>query len=56
MLIDSACDLLCPTTIEYRRERGYYRGGKTLGDDKTNDHDMGCKGKYTRFGVVNEDT
>mgnify|MGYP001820215602 FL=1 len=34
----------------------YSRGGKTRGDNQANDHDMGCKEKYTPFGVVNEDT
>ena len=34
----------------------YSRGGKTRGDNKANDHDMGCKEKYIPFGVVNEDT
>lgn len=34
----------------------YCRGGKTRGDYKAVDHDMGCDEKYTPFGVVNEDT
>ena len=34
----------------------YSRGGQTRGDNKANDHVMGCKEKYTPFGVVNEDT
>lgn len=34
----------------------YSRGGKTRGDNQANDHDMGCKEKYTPFGIVNEDT
>jgi hypothetical protein len=34
----------------------YFRGGKTRGDNKANDHDMGYREKYTPFGVVNEDT
>jgi hypothetical protein len=34
----------------------YSRGGKTRGDNKANDHDMGCTEKYTPFGVLNEDT
>ena len=34
----------------------YSRGGKTRGDNKANDHDMGCKENYTPFGIVNEDT
>jgi hypothetical protein len=34
----------------------YSRGGKTRGDNKAADHDMGCKEKYTPFGIVNEDT
>lgn len=34
----------------------YSRGGKTRGGDKASDHDMGCKEKYTPFGIVNEGT
>jgi len=34
----------------------YSRGGKTRGDNKAADHDMGCQEKYTPFGIVNEDT
>jgi len=34
----------------------YSRGGKTRGDNKANDHDMGCKEKYTPFGVQKEGT
>jgi hypothetical protein len=34
----------------------YSRGGMTRGDNRAADHDMGCKEKYTPFGVVNEDT
>jgi len=34
----------------------YSRGGKTRGDNLAVDHDMGCKEKYTPFGIVNEDT
>jgi hypothetical protein len=34
----------------------YSRGGKTRGDNRAVDHDMGCKEKYTPFGVVNEDS
>jgi hypothetical protein len=34
----------------------YSRGGMTRGDNQAADHDMGCKEKYTPFGVVNEDT
>ena len=34
----------------------YSRGGKTRGDNRAADHDMGCKEKYTPFGVVNEDS
>jgi len=33
----------------------YSRGGKTRGDDKAADHDMGCEEKYTPFGIVDED-
>jgi hypothetical protein len=34
----------------------FSRGGKTRGDHQAADHDMGCKEKYTPFGVLNEDT
>ena len=34
----------------------YSRGGKTRADNKAVDHDMGCREKYTPFGIVNEDT
>jgi hypothetical protein len=32
----------------------YSRGGMTRGDNKAADHDMGCREKYTPFGIVNE--
>ncbi len=34
----------------------YSRGGKTRGDHRAADHDMGCREKYTPFGIVNEDS
>ncbi len=34
----------------------YSRGGCTRGDTRAADHDMGCREKYTPFGIVNEDT
>ncbi len=34
----------------------YARGGKTRGDTQAADHDMGCKEKYTPFGIVDEDS
>jgi hypothetical protein len=34
----------------------YSRGGATRGDNKACDHDMGCKEKYTPFGLLDEDT
>lgn len=34
----------------------YSRGGKTRGDDRALDHDMGCREKYTPFGIVDEDS
>ncbi len=33
----------------------YSRGGKTRGDDRAADHDMGCKEKYVPFGIIDED-
>lgn len=32
------------------------RGGKTRGDNRAADHDMGCEQKYTPFGLVDEDS
>jgi hypothetical protein len=32
----------------------YSRGGKTRGDNRAADHDMGCKEKYIPFGIVDE--
>ncbi len=34
----------------------YSRGGKTRGDDRAADHDMGCREKHTPFGLVDEDS
>ena len=34
----------------------YSRGGKTRGDHRAADHDMGCREKYTPFGIINEDS
>ena len=34
----------------------YSRGGKTRGDNQTEDHDMGCTEKYIPCGVVDEDS
>lgn len=31
------------------------RGGKTRGDNRASDHDMGNKERYTPFGIVDED-
>ena len=33
----------------------YSRGGKTRGDNRACDHDMGCKETYTPFGILDED-
>lgn len=43
----------CKATVKIGE---YSRGGKTRGDNKAADHDMGCKIKYTPFGVVDEDS
>jgi hypothetical protein len=32
------------------------RGGKTRGDYRAADHDMGCEAKYVPFGLVDEDS
>jgi hypothetical protein len=34
----------------------YSRGGKTRGDNRASDHDMGCDETYTPFGIVDEDS
>lgn len=34
----------------------YSRGGKTRGNNKALDHDMGCQEKYIPCGIVNEDS
>lgn len=34
----------------------YARGGKTRGERRAADHDMGCEEKYVPFGVVDEDS
>jgi hypothetical protein len=33
----------------------FSRGGKTRGNNKACDHDMGSEEKYTPFGIVDED-
>jgi len=43
----------CKATVEIGE---YSRGGKTRGDHKADDQDMGCDEKRTPFGVVDEDT
>lgn len=43
----------CKATVKIGE---YARGGKTRGDNKGADHDMGCSEKYTPFGVLDEDT
>jgi hypothetical protein len=32
-----------------------HEAGKTRGDTRVADHDMGCEVKYTPFGIVDED-
>jgi len=34
----------------------YSRNGKTRGDNRACDHDMGCEGKYIPLGLVDEDS
>jgi hypothetical protein len=34
----------------------YARGGKTRGDARASDHDLGCEEKYTPCGILDEDT
>ena len=42
----------CKATVKIGE---YSRGGKTRGDTKAADHDMGCKEKYVPFGILDED-
>jgi len=34
----------------------YARNGKTRGDNRASDHDMGCEEKYIPWGLVDEDS
>jgi Rhodopirellula transposase DDE domain len=34
----------------------FSRGGRTRGDHKASDHDLGCKEKYIPCGIVDEET
>lgn len=34
----------------------YSRGGKTRGDNRAADHDMGCEEKYTPLGILDEES
>jgi hypothetical protein len=43
----------CKATVKIGE---YSRGGRTRGDNKARDHDMGCEEKYTPCGIVDEDT
>jgi hypothetical protein len=43
----------CKATVKIGE---YARGGKTRGERRAADHDMGCKEKYVPFGVVDEDS
>jgi len=43
----------CKATVKIGE---YARGGKTRGDHRAADHDMGCEEKYVPFGVIDEDS
>ncbi len=43
----------CKATVKIGE---YARGGKTRGDHRAADHDIGCEEKYVSFRVVDEDT
>ena len=44
----------CKATVKIGE---YARGGKTRSDNnRAADHDMGCKEKYTPFGLIDEDS
>ena len=43
----------CKATVELGE---FSRGGRTRGDHRACDHDMGCQAKYIPCGIVDEDT
>lgn len=43
----------CKATVKIGE---YSRGGKTRGDTRAADHDMGCEEKQVPFGIVEEDS
>jgi hypothetical protein len=43
----------CKATVELG---DFSRGGRTRGDHRACDHDMGCQEKYIPCGIVDEDT
>jgi len=43
----------CKATVKIGN---YSRGGKTRGENKADDHDMGCIETYTPFGILEEDS
>lgn len=43
----------CKATVKIGE---YARGGKTRGDPRAADHDMGCEEKYVPFGLLDEDS
>jgi transposase len=43
----------CKATVKIGE---YSRGGKTRGDPRAADHDMGCAEQYVPFGIVEEDS
>nr|MBS0019840.1 ISAzo13 family transposase [Gammaproteobacteria bacterium] len=43
----------CKATVKIGE---YARGGKTRGDHRAADHDMGCEEKYVPFGLVDENS
>ena len=43
----------CKATVQIGE---FSRGGLTRGDNRANDHDMGCKEKYVPCGIVDEES
>src|SRR5262249_51425727 len=43
----------CKATVKIGE---FSRGGRTRGDNRASDHDMGCEGKYVPCGIVDEES
>ena len=43
----------CKATVKIGE---FSRGGRTRGDNRASDHEMGCKEKYVPCGIVDEES